>query len=267
MMRILASLLLLMAIGVPVQARTLRVCADPNNMPYSNERLEGFENKIVALLAQDLGATVDYTWWAQRRGFIRNTLKAELCDLIPGVPSNMEMLATTRPYYRSTYVFVTETERHIGIKSFDDARLHSLRIGVQIIGDDFSNAPPAHALSRRGIVDNVRGYLVYGDYREEDPTAAIVRAVAGGELDVAVVWGPQAGYFAKQQKVALDLVPVSPRIDGPILPMVFDISMGIRREDVAFRQELDRALARQRDAIDQILADYGVPRAEPPRNR
>jgi mxaJ protein len=263
MMRLVAGLLLLMAIGIPAQARTLRVCADPNNMPYSNERLEGFENKIVDLVTEDLGADVEYTWWAQRRGFIRNTLKEGLCDLIPGVPSNMEMLATTRPYYRSTYVFVTAAERHIAVKSFDDAILRDLRIGVQIIGDDFSNAPPAHALSRRGIVENVRGYLVYGDYRENDPTSAIVKAVAKGDLDLAVIWGPQAGYFAQQQTVALDLVPVAPRIDGPLLPMVFDISMGVRREDRALKQEIDRALAHNRQAIDRILAGYGVPRAEP----
>ncbi|NUA99071.1 quinoprotein dehydrogenase-associated putative ABC transporter substrate-binding protein [Azospirillum melinis] len=245
-------------------AETLRVCADPNNLPYSNDRGEGFENRIMELLAHDMGIKVGYTWWAQRRGFIRNTLKAGLCDVIAGVPSTMEMLAVTRPYYRSTYVFVTATDRGLDIRSFDDPRLRSLKVGVQMIGDDFSNAPPAHALSRRGIVTNVRGYLVYGDYTKPNPTARIVEAVVNGELDVAVVWGPQAGYFAARQPAPLTIMPVTPGVDSPTLPMMFDISMGLRKEDVTLRRRLEDAVERNRAAIDRILADYGVPRTDPP---
>ena len=244
-------------------AETLRVCADPNNLPYSNDQGEGFENRITELLARDMGMTVDYTWWAQRRGFIRNTLKAGLCDVIAGVPSTMEMLAATRPYYRSTYVFVTAAGRDLDIRSFDDPRLRSLKVGVQMIGDDFSNAPPAHALSRRGIVTNVRGYLVYGDYTKPNPTARIIEAVAVGELDIAVVWGPQAGYFAARQPVSLTIAPVTPGIDSPTLPMMFDISMGLRREDIDLRRRLEMAIDRNRPAINRILADYGVPRSDP----
>ncbi len=243
-------------------AGVLRVCADPNNLPFSNQRGEGFENKIADLLAQDLNESVEYTWWAQRRGFFRNTLKAGVCDLVLGVPSGFEMALTTRPYYRSTYVFLSRKDRGLNVKSFDDPLLRKLRIGVQMIGDDQSNAPPAHALTRRHIVDNVRGYTLYGDYSQHDPPARIVDAVTNGDIDLAIVWGPLAGYFAKQSRVPLVLTPVSPQIDQPFLPFVFDISMGVRRDDPSFRDEIDQVLEKRRNEIDRILEDYHVPRVE-----
>ena len=129
-----------------------------------------------------------------------------------------------------------------------------------MIGNDHVNSPPAHALAKRGIIDNVAGYTVYGDYRSQAPGRDIVDAVAKGDVDVAVVWGPHAGYFARQQKVALDIVPVSPQIDLPFLPFVFDISMGVRRGDTALREQLDREIERRRPDIERILDQYGVPR-------
>lgn len=240
-------------------AGVLRVCADPNNLPFSNQRLEGFENKITDLLAQDLGERVEYTWWAQRRGFFRNTLKAGTCDVVIGVPSGFEMALTTKPYYRSTYVFLSRKDRHVDVKSFDDPVLKKLRIGVQIIGDDQSNAPPAHALTRRHIVDNVKGFTLYGDYNQPDPPARIVDAVEKGDIDLAIVWGPLAGYFAKQSRVPMEIVPVSPQIDQPFLPFVFDISMGVRRGDQELRDQLDQFLEKRRPEIEQILKDYRVP--------
>ena len=241
-------------------AGVLRVCADPNNLPFSNERGEGFENKIAELLAQDLGDRVEYTWWAQRRGFFRNTLRAGTCDLVIGVPSGFEMAATTKPYYRSTYVFLYRKDRHLSIKSLDDPLLKKLRIGVQIIGDDYSNAPPAHALTRRNIVENVRGFTLYGDYSKPDPPARIVDAVANRDIDLAIVWGPLAGYFAKQSHVPLEVVPVSPQIDQPFLPFVFDISMGVRRDDQELKDQVEQFMERRRGEIDRILEDYRVPR-------
>ena len=241
-------------------AGVLRVCADPNNLPFSNQRGEGFENKIAELLAQDLGERVEYTWWAQRRGFFRNTLRAGTCDVVIGVPAGFEMAATTKPYYRSTYVFLSRKVRHLSINSFDDPLLKKLRIGVQIIGDDYSNAPPAHALTRRNIVDNVRGFTLYGDYSKHDPPARIVDAVASGDIDLAIVWGPLAGYFAKQSHVPLDVVPVSPQIDQPFLPFVFDISMGVRRDDQELKDQVEQFIERRRGEIDRILEDYRVPR-------
>ena len=240
-------------------AGVLRVCADPNNLPFSNQRGEGFENKIADLLAQDLGERVEYTWWAQRRGFFRNTLKGGICDVVIGVPSGFEMALTTKPYYRSTYVFLSRKDRHVEVKSFDDPVLKRLRIGVQIVGDDQSNTPPAHALTKRHIVDNVKGYTLYGDYSEHDPPARIVDAVAKGDIDLAIVWGPLAGYFAKQSRVPLEVVPVSPQIDQPFLPFVFDISMGVRRGDQELRDQIDQFLEKRRPEIEQILKDYRVP--------
>jgi mxaJ protein len=242
-------------------ARDLRVCADPNNLPFSNAAGEGFENRIVALLAKDLGATVRYTWWAQRRGMVRNTLNANDCDVIPGIASGTGMTGTTDPYYRSTYVFVTRADRHLDdLRSYDDPRLSKFTIGVQLIGDDGANTPPAHALARRGNIDNVRGYMVYGDYRDATPQAAVVDAVVRGDVDVAVVWGPTAGWFASRAPVPLVLTPVTPWLDGPQAPMVFDVSMGVRRDDRALRRELDAALERNHDAIAKILDAYHVPR-------
>jgi mxaJ protein len=241
-------------------ARKLRVCADPNNLPFSNRRLEGFENKIAESLARELNAEIEYAWRPQRRGFIRDTLKAGRCDVIIGAPSNFEMAQTSAPYYRSTYVFVYRKDSGLKIASFDDPLLRNLKIGVQMIGDDGANSPPAHALARRGVVQNVRGYTVYGDYAQDSPPARIIDAVINREIDVAVVWGPLAGYFAKRQNVPLELVAVSPQFDLPSLPFVYDFSFGVRRGENAFKEELEAALDRNRAKVEQILDDYGVPR-------
>ena len=249
---------------VPVvrPAGILRVCADPNNLPFSNQKQEGFENRIADLLARDLGEHVEYTWWAQRRGFFRNTLKAGMCDLVIGVPAGFEMALTTAPYYRSTYVFVSRKDRNFGITSFDDPRLHDLKVGVQMVGDDFSNSPPAHALTNRGIITNVKGYSVYGDYAQPNPPARIIEAVERGDVDVAIVWGPLAGYFAKRSHLPLQIVPVTPQMDRSYLPLVFDIAMGVRRGDNDLRDQVEQVLEKRRPEIDRILAEYGVPRVD-----
>jgi len=240
----------------------LRVCADPNNLPFSNERREGFENRLAEMLAADLDSRVEYTWWAQRRGFVRNTLRAGSCDVLIGVPRDYEPADTTRPYYRSSYMFVSRRDRGLDLRSFDDPRLRQLRIGVQMIGDDLTNTPPAHALARRGITHRVVGFPVYGDYSQPSPLAAIVAAVDRGEVDVAIVWGPTAGYFARRSQTGFALTAVAPQRDSPALPFVFDISMAVRRGDEARRAELDRFLMRRRADVDAILESYGVPRLE-----
>ena len=260
-----ASLLTVTAAGghpseARADARELRVCADPNNLPFSNNRREGFENRIADLIARDMGRAVSYTWWAQRRGFVRNTLNAGDCDLIVGVPASFDLTAVTNPYYRSSYVFVTRRDRNLDIESYDDPILRRLRIGVQLVGDDGANPPPVMALGNRGIRGNLKGYSVFGDYRQPNPPARIIDAVASGEVDVAIVWGPLAGYFAKRQRVPLDIKPVSPQIDLPFLPQVFDIAMGVRREDKAFRDSLDAILEKEKPAIAAILDAYGIPR-------
>jgi mxaJ protein len=242
------------------ETTSLRVCADPNNLPFSNRSQEGFENKIAELLGQELKVPVQYTWWAQRRGFIRNTLKAGLCDVVVGLPSSMDMALTTAPYYRSTYVFVYRKTSRLDIHTLDDQALRNLRIGVQLIGDDFANSPPAHALTNRHIVENVKGFSVYGDYTQPNPPARIIEAISKREIDVAIVWGPLAGYFAKQQSASLMIAPVSPAIDLPYLPFVYDISIGVRHGDNSLKEKLDQILSRKRPEIEKILSEYNVPR-------
>jgi len=248
----------------PQQGRQLRVCADPNNLPFSNARKEGFENKLADMVGRELNAKVTYTWWAQRRGFIRNTLNARECDVVMGVPSSFELALATAPYYRSSYVFVTRQDRNIDVRSFDDHRLKELRIGVHLAGDDGANTPPVHALSSRHIVGNLRGYMLAGDYAQPNPPARLIEAVIAEEVDIAIAWGPLAGYFAKLSEVPLRLEPVSPAIDVPFLPQVYDISLGVRREDKAFKAELDSVLYRKREDIAALLDQYGVPRIARP---
>jgi mxaJ protein len=240
----------------PMPRRALRIAADPNNLPFTNDRREGFENKIADLVARELGADIEYVWRAQRRGFFRTALKEGEADLVLGVPTGFDMALTTAPYYRSTYVFVTRKGQKPP-ESLDDPVLKTLRVGVQLIGNDGMNPPPAHALARRGIIDNVVGFTVYGDYSEPNPPARVVDAVANGEVDVATVWGPLGGYFAK--KHGLTVTPVRPDEDPP-LRFAFNISMGVRRGDKALRDELNAILERRKAQIEKVLDEYGVPR-------
>ena len=242
--------------------RSLRVCADPNNLPFSDSTGAGFENRLASLVAAEMKARVTYTWWAQRRGFVRNTLNARQCDVVMGVPAGFGLMAVTQPYYRSSYVFVSRRDRKLDVRSFDDPLLRRLTVGVQLVGDDYANAPPAHALARRGIVRNVRGFNVQGDYRQASPPARIIDAIATGDVDIAVAWGPLAGYYATREPVPLVVVPVSPQVDPPSLPLAFDIAMGVRRGDRALRDTLNAILTRRRPSIDSLLAMYGVPVVE-----
>ncbi len=245
--------------------RELRICADPNNLPFSNEAGEGFENRIAELVAEELDAVPTYTWWAQRRGFIRNTLRSGQCDLVVGLPSGYELALLTRPYYRSTYVFVQPPDSEFLVESLDDPRLGDLLIGIHISGDDYQNPPGSQALATRGHVDNVRGYTLYGDYSQPNPPARIFDALDSGEIDVAIVWGPLAGYFSGLRERPFQLVPVTPQVDLPFLPFVFDISMGVRRGDDRLRDELDAILVDRRTEIEAILESYGVPVVGQPR--
>jgi mxaJ protein len=258
-MRVALLALLLLLSGSCTRERVLRVCADPNNLPFSNRAGQGFENKLAELIAREQHARLDYVWWAQRRGYVRNTLNAGQCDLWPGVASTLEMLATSRPYYRSSYMFVTRAADRLEGLTLDDPRLRRLRLGVQLIGDDGSNTPPAHALARRSLVANVRGYMVYGDYGRPNPPAAIVDAVARGEIDVGLVWGPLAGYFAARAGGRLRLEPVRPWLDEARLPMVYDISVGVRRSNQPLLREIDGVLSARHADIDALLRDYDVP--------
>ena len=247
----------------PVESpQTLRVCANPDNLPFSNREQQGFENRIAELIAAELGVPVSYTWHAQRRAFLRRTLNAKRCDVVVGAPAGLERLATTKPYYRSTYVFVTRKDRNLGIRSFDDPALKGLKIGLHVASDDGNNPPPAYSLARRGLAGNIVGYKLWDVDGVENPQGRIIDAVASGEIDLAIVWGPFAGYFAKDQPVALEIVPVP--ADIPALPHEFDMALGVRKGEEALKTRIESILDKRRDDIRAILTDYGVPLIEAP---
>jgi mxaJ protein len=250
----------LFAIAVAAAAAprpTLRVCADPNNLPFSHQSGEGLEDALARLIARDMGARVETTWWAQRRGFLRNTLNAGSCDVVMGAPTDLERVLTTRPWYRSAYVFVTRAGV-APIRSFDDPALRGLRVGVHLVGDDGWNTPPAHALAARGIIDNVRGYTVYGDYADDSPVLDLLRALDRGEIDVAVAWGPLAGFYAKRAKTPLTLTPVDHEREGA-MRFAFDISVAVRKDDRELRDRIDQILEKRQREVGALLARFGVP--------
>lgn len=229
----------------------LKACADPDNLPFSNRRGEGFENKLAELVARKLGRRLEYKWQRHTgRGFVRNVLNEGECDLLLSVPHGFKPALTTAPYYRSAYVFVTRGGREV--RSYDDAALRAAKIGVQVVEEEY--APPVIALGRRGLIANIVGYEAIG--RE---AANIVRAVARGEVDVAIVWGPLAGYYARRQGKALRVTP-GPVFDAPALPLAFSISMAVRKRDPELRDAVERALREERAAVEKILDRYGVPR-------
>jgi len=250
------------AVHTAAPAPLFRVCADPNNMPFSNQHSEGFENRIAGVVARQLGRRVEYFWQPQRRGFVRSTIGAGRCDVIMGVPSSSELVHTTRPYYQSTYVFVSRRLEQ-PVRSFDDPRLKRWRIGIQLTGDDYDNPPAAQALATRQLFNQVRGFTVYGDYSREAPQRDVVDAVADGRVDIAAVWGPLAGYFAAREPVALAVTPTPVTDPKTQLPFTFAISMGVRRDNDALRDQLNRAIAHQQEAIDRILREYRVPLVGP----
>jgi mxaJ protein len=243
------------AAAAEATADALRVCADPDNLPYSNRAEQGFENGIARVVAAALGKELRYEWQPLGRGFVRKTLGAGTCDLLIGVPAGYERVLTTRPYYRSSYVFVQRADAAHKLASFDDPLLPRLTIGVQLVGDDLAATPPGHALARHGAVEHVVGYPVWGDR----PAAARASAdIAAGRIDAALLWGPQAGWFARRSAVPLEVSAARPPADLP-LPFDFAIAMGVRKDDVALRDAVDRAIDARRGEIDAILDAYSVP--------
>jgi mxaJ protein len=235
----------------------LRVCADPDNLPFSNERREGLENKIAEVIAQDLGAPLDYYWWPHQRGLVRNTLGAGKCDVLIGIPKGYDPVLWTRPYYRSAYVVAYPSGKGFHLASLDAPQLRDLKVGVHL------NTPPQAALGQRGIRDNVVVYPLFYDYRSGAPErrpSRIMDDLRAGVIDVAVVWGPIAGYFGSRGgPPALELVPITDA--GPV-PLTFEISMGVRKDDGPLKARLEAALDRRQADIRRILADYGVPQLE-----
>ena len=242
--RFLSALLLLAAL--PLHAKELRVCAEPDNLPYSHADENGFENRIARLLADELQATLLYAWALQRRAFVRKS--AGTCEVFIGVPTGFERLSTTKPYYRSSYVFVSRAR----LSSF--AELKDLRVGVQLVGDDMAATPAGHGLAAHGIVKNVVGFTVYG---ERPAAQRMVEAIAANQLDAAVVWGPAVGWFAAAKNLP---VTPAPKPDSVPVPFQFAIAVGVRRGHKELRDQLERALVARKDDIGRILDEYRVPR-------
>jgi mxaJ protein len=252
--------LMVVAASFPCLAATeLRVCADPNNLPYSNDQKQGFENQLAALIGKDLHMQVSYFWFPQREAFFKKTLNSGMCDVVMGVPAGFDEAETTRPYYRSTYVFISRRDRHLHITSFDDPRLRTLKIGIHILGEQDDSLPPVHAFTSRGIVHNLVGFSIFGNLNEKNPPAELIRSVADGKVDVAVAWGPLAGYFIRQSRVPLEITPIDGDPTLPNLPFHFDIAIGVREGDQALKQSLDAELVRRRPAIHKLLNSYGIP--------
>ena len=249
-LRILAAALLLLTSAAAQQP--LKVCADPDNLPFSNKRGQGFENRLAELVAESLQRKLEYRWARHTgRGFVRNILNAGECDLLLGVPSNFRPVLTTQPYYRSAFVFVSRKGAE-SPKSFDDQRLRTARIGVQVVEEEY--APPAIALGRRGLVSNIVGYEAIGK-----DSGNLVRAVAKREIDFAIVWGPLAGFYSRRYPVTIS---PAPRSDGVNLPLAFSISMGVRKSDTALRDRIDAVLRDRDEDVKKILNRFGVPQLD-----
>lgn len=242
------------------QAAVLRVCSDPNNLPFSNKAGQGFENRIADLVARDLGDTVQYVYALQNDAFVKHTLDAGKCDVMMGVSAGMDSVESTQPYYASTYVFVSRKADGLALSSLTDPRLRKLKIGVHLIGDD--STPPAIALGQEGIVDNVSGFMIYGDFSKPNPPARLIEAVENRQVDVAAVWGPLGGYFARSSPVALRITPMAGTAKFRPLAFRYAIAMGVRKGNTALRDKLNGVIAKERTAIRGILESYGVPLVE-----
>ena len=251
-------LVLLASLPAFAAPQDLWVCADRNNLPYSNDRQQGFENKLAEMIARDLGRTLQYVWWPASPTFARKIFRRGACDIMMGIPSkDFDLALPTHPYYSSSYVFVSRRDRHLAVQSFDDPSLHTVKIGLHVMDEGFT--PAAEELATRGIIRNVVGYSIFGKLSEQDPAADLLRAVAHGDVDVAVAWGPLAGYFARHSAVPLKLTPICADSVRTALPLTFDISIGVRRNEAALREQLNAELARRHDDIRALLLSYGIP--------
>ncbi len=233
-------------------AQPLRICADPDNLPFSNRLGQGIDNQIAVMVAHDLGRTPAFVWTRSRRGFLREQFNRNRCDLLMGVPQGLKGVATTEPYYRSSYVFVTRRREHLQITSFTDPRLNGRRIGLQMLEENLS--PPSIPLIRSGHASQLVGFESFGS--EAD---SIVRAVATGRVGVAVVWGPTAGYFAGTEHLPVDLRPVAPAFDRSGIPFQYSIAMAVHKNDITLRDALNRSINRLQPQIATVLRNAHVP--------
>jgi quinoprotein dehydrogenase-associated probable ABC transporter substrate-binding protein/PQQ-dependent catabolism-associated CXXCW motif protein len=238
-------------IGELVDPHRLRVCADPANLPYSNQAGEGFENKIAELLAAKLDRELTYTWYPQTVGFVRNTLGAGLCDLVIGITTTSELLQNSNPYYRSSYVLLQRADAEPRVGSLHDPALKDLRIGA------VARTPPVSLLASQGLLGQLKPYPLVVDTRYVSPGRDMVKDVESGEVDVGVLWGPIAGYWAGRASVPLELTPLLGEAQGVRLD--FRITMGMRRNEPDWKREINDLLKANAAEIEAILQEYGVP--------
>jgi quinoprotein dehydrogenase-associated probable ABC transporter substrate-binding protein len=238
--------------GVDLVLRTeLRVCADPNNLPFSNEKHEGFENKIAEIIARDLELPVSYVWFPQVVGFIRNTLAAHRCDLVMGTVSGDGITDNTNPYYHSGYMIVTRAGSGIDARSLGDPKLADKRIGL------IAATPPTDLLLRHGLMPNVTSYALAIDTRYDSPARSMIQDILDGKLDLGLLWGPIAGYYIKHQKLPLQATLLSNEDTATRLD--YHIAMGVRANEVDWRRRINQAIQRHQAEITRILVEYGVP--------
>ncbi len=252
----LGILVLLGALGHMAGAvsEELRICSDPGNLPFSNQQLQGFENKIADLIASEMGLRAAHYWWPAQRGLVRSFLNTGRCDVLIGVPTGYDRVTFTKPYYRTAYVIAYDKARDFSITSLDDDILKELKIGVHV------NTPPHSALARRGIMgDQVKAYPLFFDsqYSAEDYPGRVVEDLLAKKIDVAIIWGPIAGYFVQKRAAPLAMIPLEGH-DARI-PFTFKISMGVRKRDNELKSKLEAALQQKQSEIQQVLEDYGVP--------
>jgi quinoprotein dehydrogenase-associated probable ABC transporter substrate-binding protein len=241
-----------------VDRSALRICSDPGNMPFSNVKGEGFENKIGELFAKRLGVPARYTWFPQATGFLRNTLRARRCDLVIGMVSGAELVLSTNPYYHSTYVMVTRKGDNIAADRLDDPALKSLKIGV------IAGTPPAAVIARNGLMANARPYDLMVDTRVDSPSRRMVEDLAAGRIDVALLWGPLGGYFAAQHGDALTVTPLLH--EAKASRMDYYIAMGVRPGETHWKGDIDKLIADNKDQLLAILREYHVPLLDPQGN-
>lgn len=235
-----------------IDRKVLRVCADPRNMPFSNEKGEGFENKIADLFARKLGKSVGYAFYPQAPGFVRNTLGAYKCDVIMGYPQGNDIVQSTNPYYHTAYALVSRPGTGFDdIETLADLRLRGKRIGI------VAGTPPATLLAVNGLMATAKPYPLVIDTRFDSSAQAMMKDLASGEIELAVLWGPMAGYYAMKADPPMKVVPLTKERSGPRL--AYYITMGVRGADQEWKRELNRLIAENQPEINAILTSFGVP--------
>jgi quinoprotein dehydrogenase-associated probable ABC transporter substrate-binding protein len=235
-----------------VDPEVFRACGDPRNLPFSDEKGEGFENKLAALFATKLGKKLGYTYFPQATGFVRNTLGSHRCDVIMGFPQGSDLVQVTVPYYRTTYALVSKPGSGFeGVKALDDPKLKEKRIGV------VAGTPPSTNMAINGLMAHVKPYPLTIDTRVDSSAQAMIDDIARGDIDCGILWGPMAGYFASRSNPALIVAPLLNETMGP--PLIYRIGMAVRPSDQEFKRTLNKLIAENQMEINKLLLSYDVP--------